>query len=207
MKKIKLTILCILLCCTASAARPGYPGFTFGAEWSYVATVLSYRHYNFISTDGQRVNQKKLYSGIHSNGQILLHGGYNFSRHFNLSLYTGYSGINKSESMIPVSLRGTFLLGRDPLANRGLVYLDIGTGINGLPDEARLSLSGKIGGGYRVSLSKCTKLDFLVSLQSIFTRPDVYEHNAGETQYVTEDRLRRNNAFYFAPTFGIGLTF
>ena len=64
-------------------------------------------------------------------------------------------------------------------------------------------LSGKIGGGYRISLSRTTKLDFLVSARMTYTHPQV----TYDKEVISHDMVRRNNAYASALSLGISLTF
>lgn len=181
-----------------------WPRFTFGLESSYVLTFLDYSHFNFISADGDRRDVKSMSAGAWSNGQILLHGGVNVSERVNVSLYTGYSGIFVRERMIPVSLRVTWFYGRDPMRNRWMTFCSAGAGFNN-PDLKRISAEGKAGGGYRISLNRHVKMDLLMAFQEVYTHIRAFEYDTGN--YVPADRLRRNDTWISAFTFGIALVF
>lgn len=182
-----------------------YPRFTFGIETSYVLTFLNYSHFNFISMDGGRRDVKIMSGGAYSNGQILVSGGVNISPAFNLSLYTGYSGVYSRVRVVPVALRLSWFSGKDPMRNRWMAFLGAGAGFNNFSNLTDLSAEGKIGGGYRISLNRSVKLDFLLAFQEVFTHPRAYESDAGN--YVPSERLRRNDAFISALTFGFALVF
>lgn len=187
-----------------NAARP-YPRFTFGVESSYALTFLNFSHFNFISSDGSRRDERAVSTSLFSNGQFLVHGGVNVSRNVNISIYTGYSGIYRGERMIPVSLRFTWLSGTDPLKNRWMAFCSAGGGINDITDPWNLSAEGRIGGGYRFSLNRSVKLDVLLAFQECYTHPRAYESDVGN--YVPAERLRRNDAYISAVTIGLALTF
>ena len=191
-----------------SGENPGkrdFPRFTFGVETSYVLTFLNYSHFNFISIDGGRRNERTLTASALSNGQILLSGGVNISSKLNLSIYTGYSGVYLRERMVPLSLRMSWYSGDDPMKNRWIAFCGLGAGFNDFRNFSKVSAEGKLGCGYRVSLNRSAKLDFLLAFQEIFTHPKAYESDAGN--YVPAERLRRNNAFISAFTFGFALVF
>lgn len=190
---------------TCSGERRDFPRFTFGVETSYVLTFLNYSHFNFISSDGGRRDERTLTDVAMSNGQILVSGGVNISDKLNLSLYTGYGGVYRRERMVPLSMRLSWYSGGDPMKNRWIAFCGLGAGFNDFSDLSRISAEGKLGCGYRISLNRSAKLDFLLAFQEVFTHPRAYESDAGN--YVPVERLRRNNAFISAFTFGFALVF
>jgi len=119
-----------------------------------------------------------------------------------MSLYLGYEGIGDIHKAIPVSLRLTRYFGKYPLKDRWLAFADMGSGIC-IKRPVQEILSGKIGGGYRISLSRTTKLDFLVSARMTYTHPQV----TYDKEVISHDMVRRNNAYASALSLGISLTF
>ncbi len=189
----------------AGAVRRAYPRFTFGVESSYALTFLNYSHFNFISSDGGRRDERTVSASLFSNGQFLVHAGVNVSGNVNLSLYTGYSGVYRWERMVPLSLRFTWLSGNDPMRNRWLLFCSAGTGFNDFRNLGNLSAEGRVGAGYRISLNRSVKMDFLLAFQESYTHPRAYESDVGN--YVPAERLRRNDAYISAVTLGIALVF
>ena len=208
-----LTVAAVLaaMFSTPASARNGGAGFldrlTFVIEGSYISTVSAYRHYNFISSYGYRIDRKFMDTRYRSNGEFLVHLGMNASRHLNLSLYTGCSGIYRMKWMYPVTLRATCYFGKEPMHGKWLAYIDMGPGFSGNMDKIQISGTWKLGGGYRVPLSRYTKLDFLVSARAVMTDSGAFDSGSSSVIYVPEKNLRRNDAVYLALTFGIGLTF
>ena len=98
-----------------------------------------------------------------------------------------------------------WLVGDDPAKNRWLVFCSAGTGFNDFDKPSKLSAEARIGGGYRISLNRVAKLDFLAGFQETYTHPLAYESDAGD--YVPAERLRRNEAWFGALTFGLALVF
>lgn len=191
--------------CEEHGDRRPYPLFTFGVESSYVFTFLNRSHFNFISADGDRRDERVLTTGAISNGQFLVHGGINVSPKVNLSLYAGYCGVFRHERMIPVSLRVSWYSGDDPMRNRWIVFCSAGAGFNDIRNPWKLSAEGKLGGGYRISLNRSVKLDLVFAFQEVYTHPRAYESDAGN--YVPQERLRRNDAYISAFALGIALVF
>ena len=212
--KVLICLLSLVSCLSTAREREtggntasvrDWPRFTFGAETSYVLTFMNYSHFNFISADGDRRDERYTTFNVFNNGQILVHAGVNVSKNVNLAVYTGYGGVYKEERMIPLSLRATWLVGDDPAKNRWLVFCSAGTGFNDFDKPSKLSAEARIGGGYRISLNRVAKLDFLAGFQETYTHPLAYESDAGD--YVPAERLRRNEAWFGALTFGLALVF
>ena len=193
----------IIGCLTASGKRAAdTPKVTFGAEWSYIATLQTGYHYNFFAPDGYRVDMKNDRFGYFTNGEVLFHGGYNLSDFWNLSLYLGYTGVSDLHPAIPVSLRATRYFGDNPLKDRWFAFGDIGSGIS-IRKDPREIFTGKIGGGYRVSLSKYVKLDFVASLRSVYTHPDIIYYG----EKIEREWINRDNGYLTSISLGISLTF
>lgn len=210
MKKTVILIAFIISAALDSAAaeKPArdFPAFTFGAEGSAILTTASYSHFNYIAADGYRVDRKNMDCSPSVNGELLLNAGYNIDRHLNIALFFGISGISRGETVLPLSMRLTVLFGKDPLKARWFSFIDGGTGI-GTGTAARFSPVAKLGAGYRISLTRSAKLDFILSLRSIYTKPQITEFSDGDMVPVAADRIRRSEAFYNAVMLGIGLNF
>lgn len=181
--------------------------FTFGIEGSYISTVASYRHFNYISTYGYRVDRKFWKTRYHSNGEFLMHIGADISDRFNLSIYTGRSGINRNVYLTPLTLRGTYYFGKDPAKSRWMAFLDAGPGLSGYGDDMSASGIVKIGSGYSIPLGKYTRLDFLVSFRNVITNKKMMGSSMSSSIYIPEENLRKNSSLHMAMTFGIGIRF
>ena len=175
------------------------PRITYGAEWSYIATLNTTYHHNFRALDGYRVNEKGSTMMYNGNGELLAHIGINFGIHYNLALYAGYGGLYEGYTVFPVSLRNTWLFGDSPEKSRWLCFIDAGAGIR--PGD-RDAITGKAGFGYRLSLSRSVKLDLLLA----------YRFSYAETSFcdpdgpVPDHRIMRNNNYLSALNLGIGIT-
>jgi len=197
---ILLTIIAFDISMNAQESR--FPRFTFGAEWSYIATVHTFMHNNFFSEEGYRVNYQDNHFLFRSNGEAFVHAGCNADEHWNISLYLGMTGISDHHNAIPISIRGTRYFGNDPMKDRWFAYIDLGSGIS-LKIPPQEILAGRIGGGYRMSLSRHTKLDFIAALRMTYTHPAVTYYD----EEIPMEKVNRNNAYLSAVSFGIGLTF
>lgn len=175
---------------------------TFGAEWSFISSFSCRVHHNFFSEEGYRVDFNQRSWDYESNGELELHCGYDLNNDWNISLHTGFVGIYDIGNAIPVSLRLTRLFREDRAGDRWLCYIDTGTGVC-LKENPQMIAVGKAGGGYRLSLSKTTKMDILLACRTSLTHPKVFFD--GYT--VPFEKTNRNNAFVTSLSLGISLTF
>lgn len=174
---------------------------TFGIEWGYIASFYSIQHNYFIAPEGYRVEDKHDKAIYRSNGEVNIHAGYNLNEKWNMSLHIGYAGIGNYHTGVPVSLRMTRYFGDDPMADRWFAYCDLGSGIS-IKSNPQELLGAKIGGGYRLSMSKYTKLDFIASVRVMHTHPDIYHYN----ELIYTQSINRNSGYLISASFGIGIT-
>lgn len=204
MKRTVLIAAMFLVFMTDAGAQPrdGIPRITFGAEWSFVVSAFSAYHYNYFSPEGYRYDSKGSAAGLASNGEALLHVGYNISESWNLALYAGFTGISDIHNAIPVSFRATRLFRPAKNGDRWFAFADAGTGIS-IKKQVQEIAAVKIGGGYRVSLSMDTKLDFIAALRCTYTHPDIYfEH-----EIISQRWINRNDGVAVSASVGMAVTF
>ncbi|MGN0189146.1 MAG: hypothetical protein ACI395_06485 [Candidatus Cryptobacteroides sp.] len=174
--------------------------FTYGVEWDFLTTFNVAYHRNFDSVSGFREDTKSIEWMFRGNGEVLAHIGMDLGRRFNLSLYAGYGGMLGTR-IVPVSLRGTCLVGKEPERPGWLVFLD--GGCNFGQENTRLGITGKAGTGYRIPLSRRVRLDFLLALRMSYA----YVQFSDEYGPVPVERIRRNNNFATSLEIGISLDF
>ena len=201
MKHLYIIILA-LIPVVMNAQESSSRRFTFGAEWSYIGVFYSGHHYNFHDPEGFRVDSRDHGFKLTSNAEVYMHCGYELNNKTNLSLYLGYSAIEHYHNTIPISLRLTRFYGDNDLNDRWFTFYDIGSGIS-IKASPQAILSGKIGGGYRMVLSRNTSLDFVASLRCTYTKPDIEYYG----EHITYSSINRNNAYTSAVSLGIALTF
>ena len=203
MKRLSIIFLIILLLPSAGKAQTGsVPKLTFGAEWGYIGVVYSGYHYNFFAPEGYRADPRNYKFMYMSNAEAYLHLGYNIDANHNISAYAGISAIERYHHTIPVSIRFTRYSGNDHMKDRWFTFIDLGSGIS-IKKHPQAILTGKIGWGYRISLSRDTKLDFLMAYRAVLTHPDIYHYG----EMIPFDSINRNNAYNSAISFGMALTF
>lgn len=175
---------------------------SFGAEWSYIGTVHYNTWYNFFTTEGYRVNTSENANRYWSNAEVLMHLGYNFNEHWNIALYAGMTGFANFHNAVPLSLRATYYFGKDALKDRWLAFIDLGTGVS-IKNEPQEIWTGKIGGGYRITLSRDSKLDLIAAVRLACTHPQIID---GE-DLIALEWTNRNLAFLQSFSLGISITF
>ena len=202
MRRLVATIMMLIALEDMTQAGEMRSDITFGAEWNYIATVYTSYHYNFFSPEGYRYNQSDSRSGWNNNGEALIHVGYNINDAWNISLYTGVTGYSDIHNAIPISVRMTRIWSNNPTEDSWLTFIDAGTGIS-LKNEPQETFSGKIGAGYRLALSRVSKLDFLVSARCAYTHPQIYFSN----EPITLRWTNRNDCMLLSLSLGMALTF
>ncbi len=183
-----------------SGKRRDWPLLTYGLEWGYSANVNHAFHHNYTSAGG-RVDERGDFMCFRSLGIILAHVGINCGRHLNLSVRGGYEGIYPGQAVWPVSIRGTWLFGRDPSERRWLAFLDGGWAVSSSDYDA--GAIARAGAGYRISLSRSVKLDLMLSFEYTSASIDLYDD---EGEPVEPLRIRRNDNYFSSINFSIGIT-
>ena len=177
--------------------------FSWGVEWNYIATFHTGYHLNFFSTEGYRYDIRDNWFGYHSNADFYVHGGFDLKEgRDNLSLYVGLAGAGDTHKVLPVTLRYTRLFRKNRHNDRWLCFADAGSGI-GLKKEIQEIAFARIGGGYRMTLSRNLCLDFLVAARMTYTHPQiVFEGNT-----VNLSSTNRNNAYISGISVGMAISF
>ena len=197
-----LVILLLSCLCISSYGKGNHTLFTFGTEWSYCATFLSGHRYYYIAPEGYRIEDRGITARYITDGEIYVHAGYNINSYWNVSVYVGYTGIGDYHDSIPISLRATRYFEDNPAGDRWFAFADLGSGISIRQSPSEL-LSAKAGCGYRLSLSRITKMDFITSLRFIHTHPDIYYYG----EKVHSSAIRICSGYIMSACVGIGLTF
>lgn len=181
--------------------------FKAGIEWGYCQYFYKFRHYNIQSIDGYRINEKSQGMYMYPDGQILASVGANISRHLHLSLLGGYAGISDSCRVYPLLMRLSWF--PHTVAAGGIFFdADCGVGFNsgtGSIDRRKAAGIADIGGGYRVRLTPRLSLDFLAAFRLAIDSPSIPDPDV--PGMVSADRIRRNNAAYYAVDFSVALSF
>lgn len=203
MKKILAILFTITAFNIDVNAREGISSrFVFGVEWGYVATFFSGYHYNFFAPEGYRVDDYGSSFGYDSNADMYIFAGHEIGKSWELSAYVGYAGVGDYHEAVPVSIRATRFFGDDQYADRWFAFIDAGSGIS-LKMPVQEMFTGKIGGGYRVALSRDTSLNFIASARMTYTHPQI----TYDRQPIESEKINRNNAYLAAISFSLSLSF
>ena len=203
MRRAYVILIAMLLCPFGIRAQESSSTrFTFGAEWGYVGVFYSGYHYNFYAPEGYRADPRGYGFTYDNNAEAYLHAGYDINKNHNIALYLGITAIGDYHHAVPLSVRLTRYYGTDQMKDRWLTFIDLGSGIS-LKERPQALISGKIGMGYRLSLSPDTKLDFIAALKCVLTHPDIQYYGIE----ISHDRINRNNAYISAFSLGMALTF
>ena len=202
MKKIVLIFLSLILSITCMNAGNDRTEVTYGVEWGYKATVFTGGHANFFAPDGHREDIVKNALNFYANSHASVHFGMDMNDLWNLSAYVGYAGIADYHHSIPVSIRLTRFFETDSKGDRWLSFIDAGSGISVKKDPEEI-LTGKLGAGYRLSLSKDTKLDFMAAGEIVITHPEINYFGS----IISADRINRNISYVTSISLSISLTF
>ncbi len=202
-----LSIMLLFSVLGTNAADKGKPEnspskLTFGLEWGHVVTLRSAYHYDYFIPDGYRVEDRGKSGRLIGNMEVYANIGYDLNAKWNLSAYLGYEGITDIHDAIPVSLRMTRYFNEKAHGDQWFTFADIGSGI-GLKNPLQEILTGKLGGGYRLSLSRRTSLDFLISARFTYTHPEINYDN----KEIPMSQINMNAAYLSAFSFGMALNF
>ena len=184
------------------ADKDAYPRLTFGVEWSTIAELWSGFHHNFYAPEGYRVDQQGNSFHYRENSDTYVHFGWNPDENWNLGLYVGYTEIYEEERILPVSVRGTRFFGSDPMSDRWFTFLDLGSGIC-LKRPVQEIAAAKSGFGYRLSLSRDTKLDIHVAARATYTHINIIYDDTP----IPAERTNRNNVLIGAISLGMAVVF
>ena len=204
MKKFLLIQILMLIQLSLYAEGKGVSDdrITFGVEWNYIASLHCGIHHNFYAQEGYRVNLNDSSFGYVSNGEVSLFCGYDFRPDWNISLHAGYAGVYDLSKVVPISVRVTKYYKANEKGDRWFGYIDGGSGVCLKKDPQAIGV-GKIGGGYRIALSKDTSLDLIAACRVSFLHPSVIY----EGYEVPSEKINRNNAYVSALSFGISISF
>jgi len=206
MKRCLLIFSLLLLSLTLQAQGEwrSRSAFRFGVEWGYSGTFYMYYHNNYIeATDGYRVDDEGNSTSLKANAYATVMLGADISRHGNLAAYFGYSGVCRNERLFTLALRGSWFW--NGVDNNGwFSFIEGGGGINEY-FTSKIGWHTRIGGGYRVSLSRVGNMDFNLSYRTCLSHPSIWDDWEGK--YVEKRYVRRNNALYHSLCLGIAISF
>lgn len=121
-----------------------------------------------------------------------------------LGLYvrSGYMGLQKGESVVPVLLRSSFALSRSGVEKHGFIYIEGGCGLQKSKPVSAVTGTGYV---YRLRLSEKLALDLNGGLRISYSHPDVYDKYA--ERKVPKESLGLSNSLNIGLALTIALVF
>lgn len=178
---------------------------SFSLEWGGAFNAFYRLHNNYVTNEGSRVDIRDNGLRPDFNADILASAGFNLTTNLNLSVTSGYQGLQDGHRIIPLTLRGSWFFGDDPGQNRWFAYVDGGIGFRA-SEYIRNFISplAKTGFGYRLVLGEVIKLDFSCGFQYCHLHPDLFD---ADGQVISPANLRRNNLDIAGVRLGMALAF
>lgn len=187
--EMKKTIVLLLFAALTAAAQAKSPKdgtveprvrFGVGYRYSlglYESFALKYQGIR-VSDGGAPVYRR--------GGEFLLEGTVRVTDDWNVGLGFGFGSWSKSRyKSMPLYIKAERLYGRQ--RNRWFNYANAGLTL--YPDDGT-GFTGGIGGGYRIAVTRRTRLDITVGLDYVNIVGDAYDYSAGET-YSNAGRINR----------------
>ncbi len=177
---------------------------TWGLEWGIAGTVFSHHDYQYTTLEGHHIDQHFNDAQFHVQGLMTARIGLQTSRRLNVSLVSGWQGLQYEIRCIPVSLRVTYAMGADPEDAGISTFLEGGIGIKENL-KGKEGYFAKTGLSYRIPLGYGTRLCMNAAAQGSFCQPAIYDPY--DTIYVDESHLEYSYRFSLAPVVSISLEF
>lgn len=201
MKQLRIILACLALTFPLLTKAGERASFRYGLEWGVNSAILVGSHSAYISGEGYLVDSRSLDFRSHINGEITGLIGLEYKR-LGLYLRSGYMGLQKGESVVPVLLRSSFALSRSGLEKYGSIYIEGGCGLQKAKPVSAVTGTGYI---YRLRLSEKLALDMNGGLRISYSHPDVYDKYA--EQNVPKESLGLSNSLNIGLALTIALVF
>lgn len=201
MKQLRIILACLALTFPLLTKAGERASFRYGLEWGVNSAILVGSHSAYISGEGYLVDSRSLDFRSHINGEITGLIGLEYKR---LGLYvrSGYMGLQKGESVVPVLLRSSFALSRSGVEKHGSIYIEGGCGLQKSKPVSAVTGTGYI---YRLRLSEKLALDLNGGLRISYSHPDVYDKYA--EQKVPKESLGLSKSLNVGLALTIALVF
>lgn len=201
MKQLRIILACLALTFPLLTKAGERASFRYGLEWGVNSAILVGSHSAYISGEGYLVDSRSLDFSSHINGEIMGLIGLEYKR-LGLYLRSGYMGLQKGESVVPVLLRSSFALSRSGVEKHGSIYIEGGCGLQKAKPVSAVTGTGYI---YRLRLSEKLALDMNGGLRISYSHPDVYDKYA--EQNVPKESLGLSNSLNVGLALTIALVF
>ena len=186
MKKIALTIACMAIFILPAASMEPGKRPVLGVEWAFGLTFHTFHTYNYLRADGTRIQGSDHQFITNLNASILFKGGYDLGTRWNISVITGYEGINDRFRIIPLGTRGTYFFGNGQNKDGSFIFIEPGTTLFSSADNWVFYM--RLGFGKRFELSPATVFDISLFYRLTHSCPELVDPD----QEIV-DRLFSNN--------------
>lgn len=201
MKQLRIILTCLALTFPLLTKAAERAPFRYGLEWGVNSAILVGSHSSYISGEGYLVDSRSLDFRSHINGELMGLIGLEYKR-LGLYIRSGYMGLQKGESVVPVLLRSSFALSRSGVEKHGSIYIEGGCGLQKAKPVSAVTGTGYI---YRLRLSEKLALDMNGGLRISYSHPDVYDKYA--EQKVPKESLGLSNSLNIGLALTIALVF
>lgn len=201
MKQLRIILACLTLTFPLLTKAGERASFRYGMEWGVNSAILVGSHSSYISGEGYLVDSRSLDFRSHINGEVMGLIGLEYRR-LGLYLRSGYMGLQKGESVVPVLLRSSFALSRSGVEKHGSIYIEGGCGLQKSKPVSAVTGTGYV---YRLRLSEKLALDMNGGLRISYSHPDVYDKYA--ERKVPKESLGLSNSLNIGLALTIALVF
>lgn len=201
MKQLRLILACLTLTFPLLTKAGERASFRYGLEWGVNSAILVGSHSSYISGEGYLVDSRSLDFRSHINGEVMGLIGLEYRR-LGLYIRSGYMGLQKGESVVPVLLRSSFALSRSGVEKYGSIYIEGGCGLQKSKPVSAVTGTGYV---YRLRLSEKLALDMNGGLRISYSHPDVYDKYA--ERKVPKESLGLSNSLNIGLALTIALVF
>lgn len=201
MKQLRLILACLTLTFPLLTKAGERASFRYGLEWGVNSAILVGSHSSYISGEGYLVDSRSLDFRSHINGEVMGLIGLEYKR-LGLYIRSGYMGLQKGESVVPVLLRSSFALSRFGVEKYGSIYIEGGCGLQKSKPVSAVTGTGYV---YRLRLSEKLALDMNGGLRISYSHPDVYDKYA--ERKVPKESLGLSNSLNIGLALTIALVF
>lgn len=201
MKQLRIILACLALTFPLLTKAAERASFRYGLEWGVNSAILAGSHSAYISGEGYLVDSRSLDFRSHINGEVMGLIGLEYRR-LGLYIRSGYMGLQKGESVVPVLLRSSFALSRSGVEKNGSIYIEGGCGLQKSKPVSAVTGTGYV---YRLRLSEKLALDMNGGLRISYSHPDVYDKYA--ERKVPKESLGLSNSLNIGLALTIALVF
>ena len=177
---------------------------TWGLEWGIAGTVFSHHDFQYTTLEGHHIDQHLNEGQFHVHGLMTARIGLQTGPRLNLSLISGWQGMQYEIRCIPVSLRMTYAFGTDPESAGISTFLEGGIGLKENLNGSNGTFA-KTGFSYRIPLGYGFRLCMNAAAQATFCQPDIYDPY--DLIYVDDGHLEYSYRFSLAPVVSMSLEF